>query len=707
MSQIVKKTGCPLNCIDGCQWLVTLEGEQVVDVRGGIDNPVTKGFVCSKAQEQLKRAESIERVLYPMYRQNPYRDQWQRISWDEAYRILKEQLTRIKNQYGTAAWYHHFDYGSNGLLRTLDRRFFNAYGGATEPIGSLCWGSGYRAQEYDFGDVQCSDWSDLVNGKTIILWGRDPAVTSIHMVPYLQAAREKGGKVIVINPLEVKSVKFSDKYISVKPGTDGALALGIAHVILERRWLDLEFVQKHVEGFEKYAQLVGTYTPQLVSSITDVSQEDIVQLARDIAKNKPTSIIIGYGMQRYLHGGKAVRAIDSLLAITGNIGIPGGCAHYAQGGNGKLLNKLSGTNMVKEQRFFPVGQVAEHILAAEEPPIKGIFVTRSNPVTQLPNTTKVLKAFEQAEFVAVVDFFINDTADRANLILPAATVFEDLDLISTSWNNYLTLVEPVLPTKGQAKPDWRIFSELAVELELEHYWPDSMQELSSQLKAAANMDKVALEQLWTRIGYGFIQHALSSQAAVEEGLTLERLQRGPVRNPLAPQIAWADLKFSTPSGKYELFSQLAQREVGYGLPQYMELHEEPLSVKDEGIQYPYVLLTPHREKGIHSQFALEQEYNWPVVKVHPHTAEQLYVSSWDQVMVETPYGQLRCLVEVTAKVRPDTVVVEEGSWLKWGGGVNQLTPDLVGDMGLGTPYYQCRCLIKKIVDDFSDETARW
>ncbi|MDW7675203.1 MAG: molybdopterin-dependent oxidoreductase, partial [Bacillota bacterium] len=596
-----------------------------------------------------------------------------------------------------------------GVLRNLDRRFFNAFGGATNYSGSMCWSSGYRAQEYDFGRVESSDWSDLLEAKTIILWGRDPAVTSIHMVPYLRGAQEKGAKIIVINPLRVKSVNFCDEYISVKPGTDGALALGIAYTILNERWLDLEFVRQHVEGFEEYAHLVRQYPPAKVSKITGIDKEQIYQLAKAIAKEKPASLVIGYGLQRYTNGGKTVRGIDSLMAITGNIGKAGACAHYAQGVNSQLLNKLSGESLAQVRRSYPVSAIAEKLTKAEDPSIKAIFVTRSNPVSQLPHTTKVLEAFNRVDFVAVVDFFFNDTAARANLVLPCTTVFEDIDLISTCWNNYLTLAEPVLAPKGEAKPDWQIFCELALKLQLDNFWPQRFEELKEQLQQIAGTGVIKTEKtgyqvwrssLWEQVAYEWLKEALDSEAAVAAQLSIESLKQGPQRNPLAPQMAWQALDFATPSGKYELFSKMAEVETGYGLPEYVEIAEGDSNPLVAG-EYPYFFLTPHPVKQMHSQFADDKDLNWPQVLLHPETAKLLYLANMDKVIVESPRGQLTGLVQINQNIRQDTVVIEEGTWIKNGGGVNFLTSDLIADMGEGTPYYDCRCTVKKIVDHIS------
>lgn len=657
------RTVCPLNCFDSCSLIVKVEEGKITAIGGNHEHPLTQGFICQKGRALAERVYSPDRVTQPLLKRG---DAWQRVSWQDAYGVWAEKLSRAKEQYGSLAVLHHFDYGSNGLLRSLDQRFFNVFGGVTVPSGSLCWGSGVSAQRYDFGGHYSHSWRDLLNSRTIILWGRDPLVTNLHLVPFLKQAKEHGAKLIVINPTRVKSADLADEYVCVKPGTDAALALGMAYVILEDRLLDLSFVQEHVHGFAEYATMVKEFSPQRASEICGVASDKIINLARNYAKQKPGAIIFGYGLQRYANGGNTVRAIDSLAAITGNIGIPGGGANYAHQYNKGLFADLTLQDKAKLHREVPFPLLGSKIPELN-PPLKVAVVSRSNPVSQHPDTAGFLRAFRSIDFKVTIDFYLNDTAQESDLFLPCTTVFEEEDLIVTSWNEYLGYAPKLIEPIGQAKPDPVIFSELANLMGFGDYFSKSPTELLEE----------AMSPLQERYG-----------------LSLDELRKqGWARNPVAEDVAWSEWKFLTPSGKIELFSEQAAVETGEGTGRYTPPQESGSTTLRD---FPLHFLTPHPAHSLHSQFN-EAKDNYPELEIHGETAGSYYLRDGDLAIVESPRGQLLCRVKLNSRLRLDTVSVSEGKWLKFGGGVNFLTPTFLPDMGEGVPYYDCRCQLRKYI----------
>ncbi len=659
---------CPLNCLDSCGLLVEVDGGRVAKVSGDPRHPLTRGFICGKGQKLIERTYSPDRIRFPLRRTG---SGWQRISWAEALSAIGERLLKIREEYGSSAVLHHRGHGSNGVLKNLDRRFFNAFGGVTEPEGSVCWGSGYAAQEYDFGGVYCHSWEDCLNSRTIILWGRDPAVTNLHLVPLLKEAQAKGARLISVNPVQTKSAELADAHVGLRPGTDGALALGMAHVILRDRLLDLDFVANHVHGFEEYAKLVKEYTPEKVAHITGVPRDTVESLAQTYAKRKPSAIFLGYGLQRYTNGGKTVRAIDALAAITGNIGIAGGGVNYAHRYNGRLLSSITGDEMAIHRRYLPYPVLAQAILEAQEPPIKAIFVTRSNPVSQLSNTALVKEAFTRAGLVVVIDYFLTDTAELADYILPCTTGFEAEDLVTSSWQEFWAYAPKLVEPVGEARPEAEIFGELA--------------------------QRMGLKGFGERTAGQWLEEALAPAAAY--GINLQSLKNGAVRNPLAPAAAWQDKQFATPSGKYELYSNQAAADGLDPLPSYAEPRESLTANPWVAREYPLHFLTPHPRDCLNSQLQnLKEEStesSLPVLEIHPRTAEARYIRNNDLVLVESPRGEMRAIARLTGKVPIYLVQVAEGGWLKAGGGVNFLTPDVIPDLGMGIPYYDCVCQVRK------------
>lgn len=663
----IVNSACPLDCPDRCSLQVEVEDGQATKISGASSHPITRGFACSKAQLQLSRLASPDRVTRPLLKQN---GAWRPITWDEAYTVIVEKLTDILNQFGPQAILHLSGSGSEGLLQNFDKRFFNALGGVTKASGCICWGSGYQAQEYDFGGVRCHSWGDVVNAQTIILWGRDPMVTNQHLVPFIKSAKEKGAKVIVINPLRIASAKLADVHIAPKPGTDGALAMAIAHVLMERRALDFAFIHQHIHGFAEYAQRVKECTPQWAEGVTGVSAREIEQVAMIYANSMPSAIFLGYGLQRYANGGQTIRAINALAAITGNLGIPGGGVNYAHQYWKQIIASLAGKEFAQKNRHFPYAKMGSAILQASEPPIKALFVSKLNPATQLPNSHLVKTAFKSIDFKVVLDFFMNDTAQEADLFLPVATSFEQSDIVLNSWNEYAVYSETVIPPRGQAKTELEIFATLAEKMGIgEIFGHKSPEE--------------------------WLQQAIAPLA--QFGITLESFKAGPVRCPNFPEVAWSDYQFTTPSGKYELYSQQALEEMGDPLPGFGALG--PLGAEHLVTDYPLHLLTPHTKYSLNSSLyttGINLDLpNYPEVQLHPEDARARYLALGDRVIIETTEGELCAVVVVSADVQPGIAVLPQGSWIKDDGGVNRLTSEVQADIGGGTAYYDCRCQVRK------------
>ena len=451
----VIRSACPLNCPDSCSFLVE-NTEKGLRVRGDY-NSVTQGFICSKGQALAHRVTAPERLRFPLLRQD---QGWKRISWEEAYSVLTERLEHTLTTVGSWGIYHHYDYGHNGVLRNLDRRFFQALGGVTEPRGSLCWGSGYRAQELDFGAVYSSDWDDLCKARTIILWGRDPAVTNLHLVPALLQAKKQGSKLIVINPVRVKSADFADEYIRVKPGSDAALALGLSYLILKERWLDWDFVHNYVHGFDEFALRAKEFPPERVEQLTGVPEIILRDLAKQITQARPVAFFAGYGLQRHSGGGNTIRAIDALAAISGNIGRSGAGVHYAHQYHRNKLNSVLLPAERYQARTYAHPILAEQLIQAD-PSIRLAVVTRSNPLVQQPNSLLWKELWRKIPFKVVFDTAMTETARQSDLVLPVTTIFEEEDLIATSWSPLIQYAQKALDPQAEAKSEPVVFTELA------------------------------------------------------------------------------------------------------------------------------------------------------------------------------------------------------------------------------------------------------
>ncbi|MEG6616545.1 molybdopterin-dependent oxidoreductase [Peptococcaceae bacterium 1198_IL3148] len=643
----VFKSTCPLDCLDSCGLLVHVENDRVVKIEGDADHPITRGFLCSKGYRHLERLYSPRRITEPLLKKH---GQWQPVSWQQAYHIIADKLTGIKEKYGSTAVLLHDGAGAGGMLHNLDRRFCNAYGGVTTLRGSICWGSGIAAQEQDFGRLKLHQWDDILNANLIVLWGRDPETTNIHMVPLIRKAVANGAKLMVINPLKIKAAEYAHLHLRPHPGTDGALALAMAQVIIEQNLHRPDFATQYGHNFTEYLALVKNHSPEWAQRVTGIDEKTIREAAIIYGQADAATILLGYGMQRYANGGNTVRAIDALAALTGNIGITGGGINYAHQLWRGVFNDIAGKHLATASRQMAVPTLADEILNATAPPIKAMIVTRSNPVNQMPNINKFKQALSTLDFIVVVDLFMTDTAEMADLVLPCTHFLEEKNLIKSSWNYHLSYCPQVVQPPGICKPDVVIFTELAQHMHLPGF------EFSTP--------KQWLE--W-----------VLEPAAANYGITLAKLAQGPITHPTAAAVPFEDGQFETASGKFEFLTA-----------PYQGLHEPICD------QYPLKLITAHHKHYMHSQFYQDFDDQVPMeVEINPLEAKKRGLSAGQRAKISSPRGSMPVKIVITDKVPERVALVYQGRWLKQGGGINQLTPDFIPDLGPGTAFYDCKCEI--------------
>jgi anaerobic selenocysteine-containing dehydrogenase len=661
-------SSCPLNCWDTCGLKVTVEDGKVVKVEGDESHPITRGKICGRGRMLETRTNSKERLLYPLKQIN---GQFVRISWEQALDEIAEKMREIKEKYGTTAVLHSHDYANNGLLKNLDQRFFNCYGGVTELTGSLCWGAGIEAQTWDFGSSYSHAPEDIYNSKQVVIWGRNVARTNMHLFQHLQAVKKQGTKLIVIDPIFNQTAQIADMYVSVKPGMDGFLAMGIIKELLRLGLEDRVFIEQHTVGFEDLFELLQSITIDEIERLTEVDRDIITQLAV-IYGNRPTMTYLGLGMQRYANGGNTIRLIDALVAVSGNIGIPGGGANFGnlQVGQSFNVGALALPERKTASRTFTMMKQAEGILQANNPEIKMIIVTCGNPLTQVPNTHVVRKAFQSVETVVVLEQFMTDTAELADYVLPTTTVFEEEDIYySSMYHAYVNYGPALVEPPGEARSDLWIWTQLANRLGFGDDFSFSREE--------------------------FLKMGLSHLE--KHGITLEKLkQEKHILLPVKP-VPWDDYQFKTPSGKYEFTSTLAFQKGVDGKLKMMYPAESSISNPELARKYPYTLLTIHPLRSNHSQhYHFIEAMQSVKIEVSEDIAKEKGLKEGDRVKVFNERGELVGNVKILAKAHPKTINIDEGQWKKFGGSVNVLTSDRESDNGQGSTLYDCLVNIEKI-----------
>jgi len=686
------RTACALDCWDNCVLLVDVHGRRITGVRGDPDHEITQGFICRKAHGVADYTGSPERLRQPLRRTASGR--LEPVTFEAAVALLAERLERARQRWGPESVLFYSGTGSQGILQRLDERFINLFGGGTTVKGSLCWSAGLAAQRRDFGAVLGHDPSDTANARTIILWGRNPAWTNIHLLPWLRRARRRGARVILIDPVRTASARFADVHLAPRPGTDWALALGVGQALCGRGLSDPDFLATGVEGFESYRRLADRFPPQQAAELCGVAAGDIAELAQALGRERPAQLLLGYGPQRYATGGFAVRAIDALGAVSGNIGVEGGGVNYANrivaAGFAAVDDVLPATGAAaSRRRTVPCAALAGALETTSDPRLNVMVCQRGNPLAQHPDAGRLQRALADLDFLCVIDTRPTATARVADLVIPCSTFYEREDLTVSSWHSYLTWGLPAVAPPPGVHSDLEIWSAVAREL-------------------GCGDDLPAEPRYW-------LERLMEPLTAF--GLTANELRGRSVRHPESPRVPWRAGEFRTPSGRFELVGEEDAVKLGLvggatpellggaeveGVVQAEDAGEAGPTTADHGLPplmqqqaSCLVLLTPRHRDTLHSQMydrvlAGEAE---PAVHLHPQAAAVRDVEDGQLVTVATERGSLRCRARLSEDVHPEACIVYPGGGLGVAPCVNLLTGEDLTDLGLGAAYYETRCRI--------------
>ncbi|MCD6347379.1 MAG: molybdopterin-dependent oxidoreductase [Bacteroidales bacterium] len=677
----IHSTACPRNCYSTCSLKVRVSEGKIVGIDPHTANLATPEGPCIKGLAYVERASSPDRILYPMKRNGigNGNGSFIRISWDEALDLITDKLNLYRNNFGSHSVLFYASSGMSGLLNGVSTNFWKLFGGATTTYGNLCWPAGLEATRLTLGANKHNVPWDLENARLILLWGKNPAESNIQEMIPLDRSLDKGGQLVVIDPRRTSSSERAGILAQIKPGTDGALALGIARELIKNDWLDHEFIDNHVLGFDTFAESVDSFTPDYVEKICRIPKDGIIELARLIGTVKPMTIIPGFGLQRYENGGQTIRCILALQVITGNIGKPGACWHYAN------LQSYVFDDVKEPESYYPgsedscfrrkvsMAKLGHDILSLSNPEIKMIWVERGNPLTQNPDSGNNLKAFRNAEFRVVVEQFMTDTAREADVILPAKNMFEQSDIIGSYWNPYVQLKQKLVEPAGEVKPETEIYYLLANRLGFD---PEEIK------KHIPEPNDQAIEE--------YLQKFLNQYPE----LSFEELRKGPQIANCHEEIAFEDRQFPTPSGKIELFSQKAADLWGVSnLPTY-----DP--IKEATKKYPLQLLSPNSKNRIHSQFGnlrmIRQFEPEALLFVHPDDAIARGISDKEVVGIFNDKGQSEVKVSFDMGIRRGCVVLTNGHWHSEGASANIFTTGRETDMGHGTAFHDTWLNINKL-----------
>ncbi len=670
-------TACPRNCYSTCGLLVQVENGRIRRIEPHPDNRATAGGACLKGLGYYERVYSPDRILHPM-RRDRSTGQFQRIEWSDALDLIVGHLVRLREESGPQCVLFYSGSGTKGLLNSVGSEFWRLYGGCTTTYGDLCWPAGLEATRLTLGENKHSAPWDIANAKLIVMWGKNAAETNIHQMTFVEEAIANGGRFVVIDPRRNETCERAEFLIQPRPGTDGALALAVARMLINEGSFDSEFVGRYVNGFDEFKESLIGFTAEKAAEITDVPVEHINRFAEMLATSKPVTICPGFGMQRYTNSGQTMRSILALLAITGNFGKPGAGWVYANLQSHIFDSEKDPIGFYPPEKpdgvfrvSISTAQLGRQILDARDPPLRMAWVERGNPVTQNPDTGTVLEAFRSLEFRVVVEQFLTDTAREADLILPAKTMFEQTDVIGAYWHPYLQLKQKVIEPRGEVKPETELYRLLARRLGF------SDAELASNFPGPSDIE---------------VEAFLSAKLEPFEGLSLDKLRVGPVLPPGHQEVAFSDLVFPTPSGRIELFSTDAMDRWGVDpLPTFAEPDESVRSNNSIAQRFRLNLITPNTKNRIHSQFnnlrMIGQFGDSPFVLMNPVDAEVRGIADGGKVKLYNDRGSLSITTKLDNGIKPGCVYVTNGWWIGTGGAVNFCSLGRETDMGYGAAFH--------------------
>lgn len=661
----VVKTCCPHNCYDTCGELVYVKDEKVIKIEGDPDHPITKGHLCLKGFANVQKINSPERVKYPLLRTGERGEgKFRRVSWDEAMDWMVEKIRSIQKNYEPEAILEYCYSGNREhMAKAVAARLWNLMG-ASKLVGSFCLLSGVAGSVGTVGSQFTMDpqiWSE--HAQTIFLVGRNCTATNPHIFPFLYRAKERGAKLVVVDPYATGVAAKADIHLRPRPGTDGALALGMIHWIVKNGWEDKRFIAEKTTGFEELAEYVKEWTPEYTEQVTTVPKAQICEVAELLAKTD-TMFETGYGQQRYSNGHQVQQALACLAAVCGSFGKPSANYDCISGmafpgitgfADNAAVSVPEGAQIPKT-RLVNIAAVAKAIREAKEPPIKGVISYRGGLISQQPDVDYTIEAVKSLDMFVTIEQFMTDDTDYADLVLPACHYLEQYGVHPSYWHNWNQVLVPVCQPPYECVPDIEIFAELGRRLGYEEYFPREMSGLD-----------------WCRL---LIGKEIDFDSCVSPN--------GPVRDPekWCPEVPYRT--FDTPSGKFEFrSSKLEERGKKFpghydALPVYYEPDESIAATPQLAEKYPLNIISQHPSFRTHSQY-----YNLPWIKeiegparvfLSRKDAADRGIADGDKVRIFNDRG---CLENITARVgirlKPGVAEMSSGMWVKLGGSVNKLT----------------------------------
>lgn len=681
---------CPHDCPDTCALLVTVQDGVATQVRGDPDHPTTAGVLCTKVARYTERTYHKDRLLHPMKRVGRKGEgKFERISWEEALDTIATRLSAVASRDPQAILPYSYA-GTMGLVQgeSMAARFFHKLGASLldRTICATAGGVGYR---YTIGARIGTDVEQFENAKLILIWGGNPIASNLHFWMRAQEAKRRGAKLIAIDPYRSLTAEKCHQHIAPLPGTDAALALGMMHVLIAENLVDDDYIARYTIGFPELKERVADWTPERTAGICGISAQEVEQLAREYGsaakQGDPVAIRLNYGVQRVHGGGMAVRNIACLPGLVGAWRhAAGGIQLSSSDTFPKNTAALQRPDLLsKPVRTINMSTIGDDLLRPSSPEfgpkIEALIVYNSNPVAVAPESVKVAQGFSRDDlFTVVLEHFQTDTADYADIILPATTQLEHVDIHTTYGHSYMMANNAAIAPLGESKSNTEIFRLLAASMGFDDpCFRESDDEIASQ--AFNRGDTRAIHFDW------------------------DSLKRKGWQKLNVPDAPFAQGGFPTPSGRCEFYSERMKEDGLDPLPSFIPPHESPISNRELAKRYPLAMISPPARNFLNSTFvnvkSLRDTEGEPHLDMHPTDAGTRNIKDGDMVRIFNDRGSFTAKVRVTDKAREGLVVGLSIWWKKFaadGKNANEVTSQRLTDMGNAPTFYDVLVQVERV-----------
>ena len=660
---------CPHDCPDSCAMDVAVDGERIVHLQGHPDHRHTHGALCTKVSRYAERVNHPDRVLTPLKRVGAKgTGQFVPVSWDEALTEISAKLTAIAARDPQAIQPYSYA-GTMGLVQGegMAARFFHRLG-ASHLARTICAEAGGAALVATYGAKVGMQVQHFEESRLILIWGSNSIASNLHFWTYAQRAKRAGAKLVCIDPRKTETAERCHEHLQLLPGTDGALALGLMHELITNGWIDADYIDQHTSGWDALRERALQWPVERAAAVCGLPAEQIRQLARDYAQTTSAAIRLNYGMQRVHGGGNAVRLVAALPCITGAWRHRAGGLLLSSSGYAKRVvdrDALERPDLLagRMPRTINMSTIGTDLLREASPDfgprIEALIVYNSNPVAVAPDSAVVVEGFRRPDlFTVVLEHFLTDTADFADIVLPATMQLEHFDVITSYGHTDVLVNEPALAPRGQAKPNTEIFRQLAARMG----YTDA---------CFADSDETLARQ------------------AVGAGLDFERLRRDGWVSLDVPEAPFAQGHFPTPDGR-------AYLSAASDVPDFVPNHESVQSAPALAQRYPLAMISPPARNFLNSTFvnvqSLRSIEGEPVLEIHPNDAAPRGIADGAMVLTFNDRGRYHCRAKVTPRARPGVVNGLGVWWRKLGPAgtnVNELTSSRLTDLGAAPTFYDC------------------